>query len=244
MSEEVISKEKLEERYKKVIIRTEETVNPFSGEKEKRTVVDLIHDGIVYYVHIEFSPFGTTYSGDMGCFMFQPGYGIKTFKGKNINPFYWSEKIKAAGQEYYIRDFDMQNVNIEYKNEILRHYEYEWEEKYFEEAKKAWEMSDDDFEKWYETWHERDDEEVDPYFAEEVKRVRDAGKPSDYADRDSEESAYDAVETAARRAELDWDFETIGDIASNGKEECYRFLYACCVLQWIANKIVNKETDK
>lgn len=244
MSEEVISKEKLEERYKKVIIRTEETVNPFSGEKEKRTVVDLIHDGIVYYVHVEFSPFGTTYSGDMGCFMFQPGYGIKTFKGKNINPFYWSEKIKAAGQEYYIRDFDMQNVNIAYKNEILRHYEYEWEEKYFEEAKKAWEMSDDDFEKWYETWYERDDEEVDPYFAEEVKRVRDAGKPSDYADRDTEESAYDAVETAATRAELDWDFETIGDIASNGKEECHRFLYACCVLQWISNKIVNKEEYK
>ena len=141
MSEEVISKEKLEERYKKVIIRTEETVNPFSMEKEKRTVVDLIHDGSTYYVHIEFSPFGTTYSGDMGYIMFQPGYGIGTFKGKNINPCYWSEKIKAAGQEYYIRDFDIQNVNI----------------------------------------------------------------------------------------------------ASNGKEECYRFLYACCVLQWVANKIVDKE---
>ena len=36
MSEEVISKEKLEERYKKILIRTEETINPFSGEKEKR----------------------------------------------------------------------------------------------------------------------------------------------------------------------------------------------------------------
>ena len=148
MSEEVISKEKLEERYKKVIIRTEETVNPFSGEKEKRTVVDLIHEGITYYVHIEFSPFGTTYSGDMGSFMFQPGYGIGTFKGTSINPCYWGEKIKAAGQEYYIRDFDMQNVDRAYKKEILQHYEYEWEEKYFEEAKKAWEMSDDDFKKW------------------------------------------------------------------------------------------------
>ena len=244
MSEEVISKEKLEERYKKVIIRTEETVNPFSGEKEKRTVVDLIHDGITYYVHIEFSPFGTTYSGDMGCFMFQPGYGIGTFKGTSINPCYWGEKIKAAGQEYYIRDFDMQNVDRAYKKEILQHYEYEWEEKYFEEAKKAWEMSDDDFKKWYETWHERDDEEVSPDFAEEVKRVRDAGKPSDYADRDSEESAYDAVERTAKYAEFDWDFETIGDIASNGKGDCYRFLYACYVLQWVANKIVDIEADK
>ena len=176
--------------------------------------------------------------------MFQPGYGIGTFKGETINPCYWGEKIKAAGQEYFIRDFDMQNVNIAYKNEILRHYKYEWEEKYFEEAKKAWEMSYDDFKKWYETWHERDDEEVGPDFAEEVKRVRDAGKPSDYADRDSEESAYNAVERAAKYAGLDWDFETIGDIASNGKGVCYRFLYACCVLQWIANKIVDKEADK
>ena len=32
MSEDVISKEKLEERYKKVIIRTEETVLPFTGD--------------------------------------------------------------------------------------------------------------------------------------------------------------------------------------------------------------------
>ena len=32
MSDEIISKEKLEERYKKIVIRTEETVNPFSGE--------------------------------------------------------------------------------------------------------------------------------------------------------------------------------------------------------------------
>ena len=76
MSEEVISKEKLEERYKKVSIRTEETVLPFTGEKVKKHVVDLIHDGSIYYIHIEFSPFGTTYSGDMGCFMFEPGYGI------------------------------------------------------------------------------------------------------------------------------------------------------------------------
>lgn len=238
MSEEIISKEQLEERYKKIVIRTEETVNPFSGEKEKRTVVDLIHDGSIYYVHIEFSPFGTTYSGDMGCFMFQPGYGIGTFKGTRINPRYWGEKIEAAGQEYFIRDFDMQNVDRAYKEEILQHYEYEWEKEYFEEAKKAWEMSDDDFKKWYEIWHEREDEED---FAEEVKRVRNAGKPSDYSDRDSEESAYDAVEAAAGQAGLHWDFESIGCIAEQGKEDDYSFLYACCILQWVANKIVNKE---
>ncbi|MCQ2122445.1 MAG: hypothetical protein MJY78_11535 [Fibrobacter sp.] len=238
MSEEIISKEQLEERYKKIVIRTEETVNPFSGKKEKRTVVDLIHDGSIYYVHIEFSPFGTTYSGDMGCFMFQPGYGIGTFKDTRINPCYWGEKIKAAGQEYFIRDFDMQNVDRAYKEEILQHYEYEWEEEYFEEAKKAWEMSDDDFKKWYEIWHEREDEED---FAEEVERVRNAGKPSDYSDRDSEESAYDAVEAAAEQAGLHWDCESIGYISKQGEEDDYRFLYACCVLQWVANKIVNKE---
>lgn len=234
MNDKEITVQKLEERYKKVVVRTEETTDPFSGKKEKRTVVDLIHDGIVYYVHIEFSPFGTTYSGDMGYFMFQPGYGIDTFKGTSINPCYWGEKIKAAGQEYYIREFDIRNVDRAYKEEILQHYEDEWEEEYFEEAKKAWEMSEDDFKKWYKTWHERDDEED---FAEEVKKVRDAGKPSDYNDRDSEESAYDAVETAAKEAGLDWDFETIGDIASNGKGCCYRFIYACHVLQWVSNKL-------
>ena len=242
MSEPVISTAELEARYKTISIRTEETQLPFSEEKAKRYVVDLRHDGSIYYVHIEFSPLGTTYSGDMGYFMFQPGYGIGTFKGDTINPSYWGEKIKAAGQEYFIRDFDMNNVNRAYKEEILNHYEYEWDTKFFEEAKKAWEMSDDDFKKWYDTWHERDDEDVGPDFAEEVMRVRDAGKPSDYADRDSEESAYDAVEDAAKAAGLNWDFETIGDIASNGKGECYRFLYACCVLQWVANKIVQMQS--
>ena len=62
MSEEVISKEKLEERYKKVIIRTEETVTPFDGKATKRYVIDLIHDGSIYYIHIEFSPYGATLS--------------------------------------------------------------------------------------------------------------------------------------------------------------------------------------
>lgn len=241
MSEEIISKEKLEERYKKVLIRTEETVHPFSGEKEKRHVVDLIHEGSTYYIHIEISPFGTTYSGDMGAFMFQPGYGVGIFKGNHINPEYWSEKITAAWRGYYERKFDIENVNRAYKEEVLNHFEYEWEKEYFEEAKKAWEMSDDDFETWYEKWSERDDEEVGPDYAEKVKQVREAGKPSDYTSRESEESAYDAVEQVAEEAGFDWDFETIGYIATQGKSEDYRFLYACSVLQWVANKIVKME---
>lgn len=102
-------------------------------------------------------------------------------------------------------------------------------------------MSDADFKEWYSVWHERDDEDVGPEWAEEVMRVRDAGKPSDYADRSTEESAYDAVERTVKYAELDWDFEYIGSIASAGKRENYRFLYACCVLQWVANKIVAME---
>ena len=104
MSEEVISKEKLEERYKKVIIRTEETVTPFDGKTSKRYVIDLIHDGSIYYIHIEFSPYGATYSGDMGEFMFQPGYGPSIFRGNHIHPGYWGEKINAAGREYYNRE--------------------------------------------------------------------------------------------------------------------------------------------
>lgn len=59
MSEEVVSKTKLEERYKKVLIRTEETVHPFSGEKEKRHVVDLIHEGNTYSTStLKFLPSG------------------------------------------------------------------------------------------------------------------------------------------------------------------------------------------
>lgn len=243
MSKPVITPAELEARYKTVSIRTEETQLPFSEEKAKRYVVDLRHDGSIYYVHIEFSPSGTTYCGDMGSFMFQHGYGVGTFKGDTINPRYWGEKVSAAGEDFYVREFDMELVDRAYKEAVLSHYEYEWEKTYFEEAKKAWEMSDADFNEWYAVWHERDDEDVGPEWAEEVERVRDAGKPSDYADRSTEESAYDAVERTAKYAELDWDFEAIGSIASGGKRENYRFLYACCVLQWVANKIVQMKSE-
>lgn len=241
MSEEVISKEKLEERYKKVIIRTEETVNPFSGEKEKRTVVDLIHDGSIYYIHIEFSPFGTTYSGDMGCFMFQPGYGVGTFKGKNINPFYWSEKIKAAGREYWNKTYSIAKIDESFKDAILDHYEGEWTEDYFEEAKKAWKMSDDEFEKWYDEWSAKEDE---PDFAEEVKKIREAEMPSFYAKSDSDEMSFQAIKEAAKAIDFDWDCETIACIKDNGEEDDYRFLYACCVLQWVSNKIIEMENNE
>ena len=241
MNEEVISKEKLEERYKKVIIRTEETVTPFNEKTEKRYVIDLIHEGSMYYVHIEFSPYGTTYSGDMGCFMFQPGYGIGTFKGNHINPGYWEEKIKAAGREFYNKENNLELIDKAFKDEILNHYEGEWFEEYFEQAKKAWEMSDEDFEKWYDEWSEKEDESD---FAEEVKKIREAEKPSFYAKSNSGESCYLAVEEAAKDIDLDWDFETIGYIANQGEEDDFRFLYACCVLQWVANKIVEMEADK
>ena len=36
---------------------------------------------------------------------------------------------------------------------------------------------------------------------------------------------------------LDIDFESVDGIASDGVKENFRFLYACCVLQWVANKI-------
>lgn len=238
MSEEVISKEKLEERYKKVIIRTEETVLPFSGGKVKRRVVDLIHEGSAYYIHIEFSPFGTTYSGDMGHFMFQAGYELGTFKGNHINPGYWGEKIAAAGREYWNRTHSLENIDKAFKEEIINHYEGEWTEDYFKEAKKAWEMSDEDFDKWYDEWSEKEDESD---FAEEVKKIREAEMPSFYANSDSGESAFLAIEEAAKAIDFDWDCETIGYISDQGEEECYRFLYACCVLQWVANKILKME---
>ena len=238
MSEEVISKEKLEERYSQIVIRTEETVTPFKGETKKRYVVDLIHDGSVYYVHIEFSPYGTTYSGDMGEFMFQPGYGIGTFKGSSINPGYWSQKINAAGREYYKRDFNTEKVDKAFHDEILAYYECEWFDEYFQEAKKAWKMPVKEFEDWYIRQTKKDLEEGDPDFADTVKKIYYASKPSDYMELDSQEQAYLATERAAKNAGLDWDFETVGDIAEAGIEEDYRFLYACCVLQWVANKII------
>ena len=241
MSEEVISKEKLEERYKKVIIRTEETVTPFDGKATKRYVIDLIHDGSIYYIHIEFSPYGATYSGDMGEFMFQPGYGPSIFRGNHINPGYWGEKINAAGREYYNRRFSLEEIDKAFKEEILNHYEGEWSEDYFEEAKKAWEMSDEDFENWRNEWSEKEDESD---FVEEVKKIREAEMPSFYCEGDSGESHYLSVQKAAEAIELDWDFETIGYISEQGKEDDYRFLYACCVLQWVANKILKMEEGK
>ena len=241
MDEEVISKEKLEERYKKVIIRTEETVMPFTGKTEKRHVVDLIHDGCIYYVHIEFSPYGTTYSGDMGEFMFQPGYGIGIFKGKHINPCYWGQKINAASREYYNRRYNFEKIDEAFKEEILSHYESEWTEEYFEEAKKAWEMSDEDFSKWYEEWSNKEDEDE---FAEEVKKIFERNNPSFYAENYTEESSYCAIRDAAENIDFDWDFETLGYISEQGKEDDYRFLYACCVLQWVSNKIIEMEAKK
>lgn len=241
MSEEIISKEKLEERYKKVIIRTEETVLPFTGEKVKKYVVDLIHDGSIYYIHIEFSPFGTTYSGDMGCFMFEPGYGIVTFKGNSINPFYWSEKIRAAGREYWHKTYSIAKIDESFKDAILDHYEGEWAEDYFEEAKKAWEMSDEEFEKWYDEWSAKEDESD---FAEEVKKIREAEMPSFYAESDSDEMSFHAIEEAAKELDFDWDCETIAYIQDNGIEDDYRFLYACCVIQWVSNKIIDNEANK
>lgn len=241
MNEEVISKEKLEERYKKVIIRVEETVTPFHEKTEKRYVIDLIHEGSVYYVHIEFSPYGTTYSGDMGFFMFMPGYGIGTFKGNHINPFYWSEKIKAASSDYWNKTYCIEKIDKSFKEAILDHYEGEWAEDYFIEAKKAWEMSDEDFEKWYDEWTEKEDEED---FAEEVKKIREAKTPSSYTDSNSEEALFRATEEAAKAVDLDWDFEKIGSIVDDGEEDDFRFLYACCVLQWISNKIVKMDESK
>ena len=240
MSKEVISKEKLEERYKKVIIRTEETVLPFTGEKVKKHVVDLIHDGSFYYIHIEFSPFGTTYSGDMGCFMFETGYSIGTFKGNSINPFYWSEKIRAANREYWNKTYSIAKIDESFKDAILDHYEGEWIEDYFEEAKKAWKMSDEEFEKWYDEWSAKEDE---PDFAEEVKKIREAKMPSFYAESDSSEMSFLAIEEAAKAIDFDWDCEKIACIQDNGIEDDYRFLYACCVLQWVLNKIIKMEEN-
>ena len=87
--EEVITIEELEKRYKTVRIRVEDT-RTLDDQPDKRYVVDLIHEGSIYYVHIEFSSFGTIYSGDIGEFMFQYGYRENIFKGNHINPMYWS----------------------------------------------------------------------------------------------------------------------------------------------------------
>ena len=99
-------------------------------------------------------------------------------------------------------------------------------------------MSDKDFEKWYDEWSEKEDESD---FAEEVKKIREAEKPSFYAKSNSGESCYLAVEEAAKDIDLDWDFETIGYIADQGEEDDFRFIYACCVLQWVSNKILAME---
>ena len=239
MTDFKITPEMLEERYKKVLIRVEETKGPFHGEIYKRYVCDCIHEGSIYYVHIEFSPFGTTYSGDMGCFMFQPGYGVGIFKGKEINPFYWSEKISAAGRDYFEKDIDEEIIDKAYKDFILAHLEGEFVEDYFELAKKALEMSESEFEKWAEELVEKDEDEEE--FVEDLRKIRDADYPSSRMDYPSYEEAYKAIERCLNRAGINADFEDVGYIADNAINPNYRFLYACHLLQWVSNKIVAED---
>lgn len=232
--EEVITIEELEKRYKTVRIRVEDT-RTWNDQPDKRYVVDLIHEGSIYYVHIEFSSFGTIYSGDMGEFMFKYGYRENIFKGNHINPMYWSEKIDAANRDYFEKRISSDKVNEEYKDYVLAKLEGELSEDYFENAKKALELSDGDFEKWCNETIEKDDD--DEEFVNDIIKIRESGKPSDYIERDSYESAYDAVERCAREAGFTLDCEEIGNVVDNCIEQDYRFLYACCVLQWAANKI-------
>lgn len=232
--DQVISVEELEKRYKTVRIRVEDT-RTWNDKPDKRYVVDCIHDGSIYYVHIEFSSFGTMYSGDMGEFMFEHGYRESLFKGNHINPGYWEQKVDAANRGYFEKEIKSSEIDKSYKDYVLAQLEGDLAEEYYQSAKEALELSDDDFEKWREETIEKNED--DEEFVDDIQKIRDAGKPSDYMERNSYESAYDAVDECGKEAGIDIDFESVDSIVSDGIEENYRFLYACCVLQWVANKI-------
>ena len=221
--DQVISVEQLEERYKTVRIREEET-RTWDDKPDKRYVVDCIHDGSMYYVHIEFSSFGTMYSGDMGEFMFEHGYRESLFKGNHINPGYWGEKVDAANRGYFEREIQSSEIDKNYKKYVLNHLEGELVEEYYQSARNALELSDEDFEKWCDETIEKNED--DEEFVEDIRKIRDAGKPSDYMERNTYESAYDAVDECGKEAGLDIDFESVDYIASAGVKEDYLVAYS------------------
>lgn len=251
-----ITDEELEKRYNTVNISHEPMYYPFSeGQKAERVVVDLVHDNSsVYYVHIEFSPVGVFYTGDMGSFTFngrlisQPKY---FFSGSHINPHYWKEKVCAAEQGYYRKEISEDKLNSVFKEEAMEYKLSDYTDESVEEAKEALRMDEDDFKEWCikvnkeDGWGDEDTpfskiKEYGSDYIRDVIALRNMSKPTDYMERNTEESAYDAVSNAMDDLDID-DFELAGDIVDRAVEEDYLFLYACKVLQWVSNKIRKQE---
>lgn len=254
-----ITDEELEKRYDKVNISNEPMYYPFAeGQKAERVVVDLVHDNSsVYYVHIEFSPVGVFYTGDMGSFTFngrlisQPKY---FFSGNHINPYYWKEKVCAAEQGYYRKEISEDKLDSVFKEEAMEHKLSDYTDESVEEAKKALRMNEDDFMEWCIKVNKEDgmgDEDTPFYklkedgsdYVRDVIALRNMSKPTDYMERNTEESAYDAVSKAMDDLDI-YDFEEAGDIVDRAVEEDYLFLYACKVLQWVSNKIRKQESSE
>lgn len=119
------------------------------------------------------------------------------------------------------------------------------------EAKTALELDVDDFREWCIKVNKEDGmgddtpfykiKEYGSNYIRDVIALRNMSKPTDYMERNTEESAYDAVSKAMDDLDI-YDFEEAGYIVDRAVEEDYLFLYACKVLQWVSNMIRKQES--
>lgn len=64
-----------------------------------------------------------------------------------------------------------------------------------------------------------------------------------YPGRDNPEAWHDAIQEYSENNGLDWDFETIDSIVESSIPDNRRYIYACCVLQWVSNKLKERQSS-
>lgn len=198
--EKEFSDEFLKERYKYIRVQRVKINDPWEvNEEREAVVVDLKQkpDLNDYRVRIIYAD-KVYYTGDFGAFIF--GRNIRDprafFRGKNINPDYWAEKLEAAPSGYYEAEVNTNKLNDIYINFVL---DLENEEK------------------------EKDEINEPVYCSSTI------------------ESAWCAIEEANEANGVYIDSEKINDLIEQAKETDVKFIYACHVLQWVANKLSKGE---
>lgn len=168
-------------------------------------VIDLYNEerSINRHVRLLYAYNKLYYTGDMGTYVFGNNvFNIKgLFKGKEINPYYWSEKVEASSQPLLDTDIDFDKVLAAIKEEFA------------DELTEAAQELIDDF-------------ESDGFFWES-----------------NEIRAYDKVRELCSDIGMCDPDETANSIICNCQEYSSRFLYACKLIQWVENEIINEDIN-
>lgn len=163
-------------------------------------VIDLYNKerSIILHIRLLFAYNKLYYTGDMGTYVFgNHVFNIrKFFKGKEINPYYWSEKVEASSQPLLDTDIDFEKVMEAIKEEFS------------DGMTDAAQELINDF-------------ESDGFFWEP-----------------NEIRAYDKVWELCSDIGLCDPNETTNNIISRCQNYNSRYLYACEVIQWVENEIL------